>query len=243
MESLERLSSELDYINMSSDIVYEKADDESSSEYNESRIKDAFYVISSHINNVLTYIQDYSDSKNQTESDYTKRIKELYRYSNRAIENHTESICVIDARPILKKYDIMSGTIFKHLEDLINSRSYKSSEDVIVKANTIEKIILEFDDSLDKDSDIEVWINPKTVSSACEEELHNTNQFYMSMKQTYMDITRLNNKVSNIASDNNMDDSIKSELISKSIKVIKEATHFYVKWNKYFLKHYPMIKS
>ena len=79
MDSIDVLNSELDYLQLSSDIVCESSDDSS-------RIKDAFNVICTHINNALILTQNYTYTSNSTSSEYADRIKELSNSAKKLME-------------------------------------------------------------------------------------------------------------------------------------------------------------
>ena len=236
MDSIDVLNSELDYLQLSSDIVCESSDDSS-------RIKDAFNVICTHINNALILTQNYTYTSNSTSSEYADRIKELSNSAKKLMELGNDSMRVYDYRPAYNKFTQMTGNLLNYLEEFINYKNFKNIDNVNSKYDAISGIIDDFNDSLKHDIDVSVFINPATVKRICDNAISEIPSFSTEIKSNYMDITRFNNKISNIAKDDSIDESIKNEFISKSIRLTKEVTHFCVDWNKVFMKHYPMTKA
>ena len=243
MDTIDVLEKELDYLNISLDDIYIESEESSESKIN--KIKIVFNNISSHIDNAMVYTQSYIDMQNKKKdgSDYEERLKLLIIKADNAIDNNLDSIAVYDARPIHDKFYKSVSNIFLNLEKFISSRNFKTVDDVISRRDTILDIIDNFDESLDKDVDVKVWLNPQTVKMVCNNAYDQSTTFNMNLKSIYMDITRLNNKVSNIVRDENLDNDIKTELVSSSIRLTKKTASFCISWNKYIMTHYPMTKA
>lgn len=241
------LLQELDYLTLSNDIdMYESASDEGDDDTSKvTRIKAQFNVVSSHLDNTMVYLQNYVDSNNKSkdESDYEKRLKSLILTALKAIDSNNESMSVYDNRSAFEKYNKCKDLMLKELENFVTSRSYDSVDDVISKRDTLLDVIKEYDDGIKDDIELKVWLNPETVKRVCMDALGQGMSFNMDLKSAYMNITRLNNKVSLIIRDGNLDKSVKSELISSSLKLTTKVTSFCISWNKYFVSHYPMVKA
>lgn len=243
MDSIEVLERELDYLDISLDDFYEET-----SESNESRIdkiKAAFNKLSTHLDNAMIYTQSYIDMQNKQKdnSDYKDRLIGLINQANKAIDNNLDSIAIYDNRPVYNKFNQSTTNIFMNLEKFIAKRDFDTVDDVMDERDIILDIIDTFDESMDKDVDVKVWINPATVKNVCENALSQGMSFNMNLKNVYMDITRLNNKISNIVRDESLDKDIKSELVSSSIRLTKKTASFCISWNKYIMTHYPMTKA
>lgn len=243
MESMEALERELNYLDIMSDDIF--IESEESDESRVDKIKNQFNNISNHLDSAIVYTQSYVDdkSKETDDTDYEERLKALIIKANNAIDNNIDSIAVYDARSIFDKFNKCVNIGMDELNDFITSRDYKDTDDVLSGRNTVLDIIGNFDNSMDSDTDIKVWINPQTVKRICENALSQGRSFNLNIKNTYMNIIRLNNKISNIVRDKDLDNNIKSELIRSSIMCVKKMSTFCITWNKYLTTHYPMTKA
>lgn len=243
MDSIEVLERELEYLDMSLDDYYDES--EETNETRIDKIKAAFNKLSTHLDDAMLYTQSYIDMQNKQKdnSDYRERLISLINQANRAIANNMDSMAVYDNRPVYNKFNQSTSYIFNNLEKFIAKRDFKTIDDVMKERDTLLDIIKNFDDSLDKDVDVKVWLNPATVKSVCENALSQGMAFNMNLKNVYMDITRLNNKISNIVRDESLSKDIKSELVSSSIRLTRKTASYCISWNKHIMTHYPMTKA
>ena len=243
MESILALERELDYLNIMTDDVYIESDESDDSKID--KIKTQFNSISNHLDSAIVYTQSYVDDKTgeNNDTDYEERLKAIIIKAQNAIDNNLDSMAVYDARSIYDKFNKCTDTVMDDLNDFITSRNYDNVDDVISGRDTILDIVKKFDDSMDNDTDVKVWINPQTVKRICENALSQGRSFNLDIKNTYMDIIRLNNKISNIVRDKDLDKDIKSEFISSSILCVKKVATFCINWNKYLTTHYPLTKA
>ena len=246
MNGIDSLEMELDYLKLESDMLMTEAvDDTDDSESKISKIKSQFNTISSHLDNSMYYIHDYVDNKKSGEidTDYEKRLKGLILQAQKAIDMDSESISVYDNRGVMDKYNKITDHMFDDLDRFIISREYKNVDEVISKKNALHDIIKNFDESMKNDVELKVWINPATVKRVCIDALSQGPEFNRSLKNVYMNVTRLNNKVANIVKDDQLSNEVKTELISSSLKLTREISSFCVRWDKHLLSHYPMVKA
>ena len=132
--------------------------------------------------------------------------------------------------------------ILNDIDDFVNNRHFKTRDEVIKSRDTILDIIKSADKSMTEDSKVRVWINPTSVKRICMDALGQGATFNMDMKSVYMDIVRLNNKISNIVKDKSIQKDIKSEMVSSSLRLTSEVSSFYISWSKYLLSNYPLKK-
>lgn len=245
-DSISVLEKELNYLNMTCDMILtENANSDDSEEGTIQKIRNQFNVISNYINENILYVQSYVDkvSKDETDTEYKKRIKSLINIADTAIKNDTEAISVYDSRPAMQKFNKLTDTILNDIDDFVSNTHYKSKEEVIRKRDDILDIISDYKDSMEDDVNLKVWINPVSVKRICEDALSKGSTFNNDVKSAYMDIIRLNNKISKIAKNDSMDKDIRSELVSASLRVTREISSFCMVWNKELLKRYPLIKA
>lgn len=243
MDNIDILNNELDYLNMASDMVFAESADEPESKID--KIKRQFNIISTHMDNAMVFIQNYSNKVNAGEdsTEYEIRLKKLIESANKAADNNMDSMAVYDNREVFHKFEILTTRVLKDLENFVTKTDYESVDDVMKKRDTIISIIADYDDTMENESKLKVWLSPDTVSRVCINAIADSTLFNSRFKSIYMDVIRLNNKVANIAKNENMDNKIKNELISSSLTLTRETASFAIKWNKHLTTCYPFTKA
>lgn len=243
MDNIEVLNDELDYLNLTSDMVFEESANSDMSKID--KIKRQFNIISTHIDNAMIYINDYSSKVKSGEdsTDYEIRLKNLIETSGKVMDNNIDSMSVYDNRDVYHKFEMLTTRILKDLENFVTKTDYESVDDVIKKRDVILDIIKDYDSIMDSESKLKVWLSPETVNRVCINALSDGNIFNAELKSIYMDITRLNNKVANITKNEKMDEAVKNELISSSLRLTREVASFAIKWNKHLMTSYPITKA
>lgn len=243
MDNIEVLNNELDYLNLASDMVFEESANSDMSKID--KIKRQFNIISTHIDNAMVYIYDYSSKVKSGEdsTDYEIRLKNLIETSGKVMDNNIDSMSVYDNRDVYHKFEMLTTRILKDLENFVTKTDYESVDDVIKKRDVILDIIKDYDSIMDSESKLKVWLSPETVNRVCINALSDGNIFNARLKSIYMDITRLNNKVANITKNEKMDEAVKNELISSSLRLTREVASFAIKWNKHLMTSYPITKA
>lgn len=246
MNGIEFLDGELDYLNMTSDMVtLESVQMADNNKDKVSKIKEQFNVISTYLDKTMTYISDYVDTKTGTEreTEYEKRIKALAMQAQKCIDMDMDLMSVYDNRDVFAKYNKIVLTMFDDLDNFISKRGYKNTDEVIKQRDAIIAIIKEFDKTMESESELKVWINPETVKRVCLNAIYDGAKFNMSLKEVYMNVTRLNNKIANITKDGGLKNDIKTELIGSSLMITRKVSSFCIKWNKHLMCNYPMVKA
>lgn len=243
MDNIEVLNNELDYLNLTSDMVFEESANSDMSKID--KIKRQFNIISTHIDNAMVYIYDYSSKVKSGEdsTDYEIRLKNLIETSGKVMDNNIDSMAVYDNRDVYHKFETLTTRILKDLENFVTKTDYESVDDVIKKRDVILDIVKDYDSIMDSESKLKVWLSPETVNRVCINALSDSNMFNAELKSIYMDITRLNNKVANITKNEKMNEAVKSELISSSLRLTREVASFAIKWNKHLMTSYPIAKA
>lgn len=246
MNGIDSLEMELDYLKLESDVLMTESVEESDdSESKVHKIKAQFNTISTHLDDAMFYIHDYIDTKKsgEVDTDYEKRLKGLILQAQKAMDMDSESISVYDNRSVMDKYNKITDHMFDDLDRFITSRAYKDVDEVISKRDALHDIIKNFDESMKNDLELKVWISPATVKRVCIDALNQGPEFNRSLKNVYMNVTRLNNKVANIVKDGSLDSAVKTELIQSSLKLTREMSSFCIRWDKHLLSYYPMVKA